>query len=65
MAEKVRDTFVVGEILDKLERCTKEVARSLDSIRDRLDYERLDRARETLRTAMDQLDSLIAARPGG
>lgn len=55
--------FAIGEILDKLERCVKEVARSIDS-RNRVDIERLGKVRDILDQAMGAIDELMgAARP--
>jgi len=54
--------FLVGDVLDKMERATREVAKSLDPMRGSLDYGRLGRARETLGGALEALDALLAER---
>jgi hypothetical protein len=63
MPRNGQNTFAVGDILDRLERATKEVAKSLDSARDRLDFDRLIRAREALGQALSEMDTLIGTRP--
>jgi hypothetical protein len=56
--------FRIGDILDKLERSAGEVAKSLDSMRDRVDFERLGRARSELASALREIDELFAAAAG-
>ncbi|MDW7709023.1 MAG: hypothetical protein SCH98_01010 [Deferrisomatales bacterium] len=60
MARTEDKSFVVAEVLDGLERATREVGKSLDSMRGRLDYERLGRAREALGKVVGALDALLA-----
>lgn len=61
MARTGDKAFAIAEVLDKLERTTREVGKSLDSMRGTVDYDRLGRARETLGAILEELDALIAA----
>jgi hypothetical protein len=60
MADRGKNAFAIGDLLDRLERCAKDVARSLDS-RNRLDIGRLRRVRDNLSRALGELDDLISA----
>jgi hypothetical protein len=62
---KGQNAFAVGDILDRLERAAKDVARSLDSMRDRVDRRRLEQARGDLEKALAQIDALLATASGG
>ncbi|MBE0618910.1 MAG: hypothetical protein IH608_13460 [Proteobacteria bacterium] len=55
--------FMIGDVLDKLERATREIGKSLDSMRGRVDYGRLGQAREKLGDVIEALDALLAERP--
>lgn len=55
------NAFAIGDILDKIERSAKDVAKSLDSMRDQVDRERLVRARSDLESAVGGIDALLAA----
>lgn len=59
-----QNAFAIAEVLDKLERGTREAAKSLDGMRDELSYDRLRRARETIREALEALDKIIDAAAG-
>ncbi len=61
MGSKGHNTFAIGDILDTLERATREVAKSLDSMRDRVDCDRLTKARAELGRALEQMDSILAS----
>ncbi len=64
MARRGETTARIGQVLDRMERLTKEVARSLDSLRDTVDRDKLGRARDGLREVVAELESLISAEPG-
>jgi len=58
------NTFAIGDVLDRLERTTKEVAKSVDSLRGTVDYRRLASARENLAGALDAVDEILRGDPG-
>lgn len=60
MASDGSHAFVIGNVLDKLERTTREIGKSLDPMRGNLDYGRLAKARETLGGVLAELDVLLA-----
>jgi hypothetical protein len=55
-------SFAIAEVLDKLERATREIGKSLDSMRGSVDFDRLGRAREALGAVLADLDALLAER---
>ena len=57
------DAHRIGEVLDKLERATREVAKSVDVMRGEINRSRLGKARESLAVVMGQLDAILAERP--
>ncbi|MBI5439687.1 MAG: hypothetical protein HY900_00575 [Deltaproteobacteria bacterium] len=59
-----KNAFAIGDILDCIERSAKTVAKSLDSMRDRVDCDRLGAARRDLHAALGQIDALLASAAG-
>jgi hypothetical protein len=60
MSRSAHNTFAIGEVLDRLEKTTKEVAKSVDALRGAVDYPRLTRARESLAQALTAVDEILA-----
>ena len=64
MSRSGHNTFAIGEVLDQLEKTTKEVAKSIDSLRGTVDYRRLTRARENLAAALGAVDEILRGASG-
>lgn len=62
MAGKRENAFAIAEILETFERLTKEVNKSLDPMRNKVDYDRLLRVRQGLGHVLEQLDAVLANR---
>lgn len=63
MARGAAQTHAMGEILDQLERATREIGKSIDGMRGTVDYDRLTRARDSLGAVLGALDAVLAAKP--
>jgi len=64
MARSGHNAFAIGDVLHRLEKTTKEVAKSVDAMRGTVDYPRLTRARESLAEALRAVDEILADGPG-
>lgn len=58
-----QNAHVIGELLDKLERATREVAKSVDVMRGAINRDRLGKAREGLAAVLERLDAILAEGP--
>lgn len=63
MARGATQAHAIGDILDQLERATREIGKSLDGMRGTVDYGRLSRARDALGSVLASLDAVLAAKP--
>jgi len=63
MSRGGHNTFAIGEVLDRLEKTTREVAKSIDSLRGTVDYRRLSSARENLAAALGAVDEILGGAP--
>ena len=62
MAGTRENALAITEILETFERLTKEVNKSLDPMRNKVDYDRLLRVKQGLGHLLEQLDSVLANR---
>jgi len=63
MARAEHNAFAISDILHRLERVTKEVAKSVDAMRGTVDRTRLARAREGLAEALGAVDEVLSTPP--
>lgn len=63
MERGATQAHAIGDILDQLERATREIGKSLDGMRGTVDYDRLGRARDNLGAVLGALDAVLGEKP--